>query len=91
MAGTPPNGGKRKVPAGPKAQPGGKGRGAASSRRQPKAQGIDPSKPAYGLLHGGNNSAEKLRSKANSMFGTGGRNTPTGQRQLTKKAKRQAY
>jgi hypothetical protein len=87
--GTPPNGGKRKVPAGPKTQPGKPSGKAASSRRQPKAQGIDPSKPAYGLLHGGNNSVEKLRSKANSMFGTGGRNTPTGQGNLTKKASRQ--
>jgi poly(3-hydroxybutyrate) depolymerase len=79
-----------KVPAGPKAQPGKAGK-KASSRKLAKPVGTDPSKPSYGILHGGNQSGDKLRAKANSMFGNGGRNTPTGQEQLTKKVKRQAY
>lgn len=64
---------------------------APSSVRQSKAAGITPGKPAYGILHGGNNSPEKLRSKAAKLFGTRGRNVPTGQARLESKARRQVY
>lgn len=86
--GAPPKGGKRKVPAGPKTQPGRVGR-AASSRKQAKAVGLDPGKPSWGILHGGNNSPEKLRAKTARLFRNGNRNTPTAQDQLSRKAKRQ--
>lgn len=62
---------------------------APSSTRQPKAQGITPGKTAYGILFGGNNSAQKLRAKASRVFGTSGRNVPNGQARLSSKAKRQ--
>lgn len=71
--------------------PGKEKRYARSSTKVPRPQGTDPSKPAYGLLHGGNQSNEVLTSKANRLLGTGSRNTPTGQDTLTKKVKRQAY
>lgn len=62
---------------------------AGSSRRKAKAHGITPGKTAYGILVGGNQSTEKLRSKANRIFRTGGRNTPNGQARLSGKARRQ--
>lgn len=71
--------------------PGKEKRYAKSSTKTPRPQGIQPGKPAYGLLHGGNQSTEVLTSKASRMFGNGSRNTPTGQETLTKKVKRQAY
>lgn len=72
-----------KVPAGPKAQPGKVGK-AASSRKQPKAVGIDPGNPHYGI---------KNTSKKHSSAVTqpNGRNVPTGQELLTRNVKRQAY
>jgi hypothetical protein len=70
--------------------PGGLRGKAKSSTRKPKPQGIKPGKEAsYGILHGGNQSTEKLSAKAGRMFGNGSRNTPTGQSRLESKAKRQ--
>lgn len=79
---------KRKVPKGPKAQPGKVGRKASATKKS-KPQGLDPSKPAYGIKLGGNQSEKKLRAKAASLFKTGSRNTPSAKKQLTGKAKRQ--
>lgn len=82
----------RRVPAGPKKVPTAGKRFARSSVKQPKPQGIQPGKEAsYGILHGGNQSTEKLMAKAGRMFGNGSRNIPTGQDKLTSKVKRQAY
>lgn len=64
------------------------GKPGASSVRQPKAKGISPSSPAWGILHSGGSSPEKLRNKANSTFGIG-RNPGNGQGRLSSKAKRQ--
>lgn len=66
-----------------------KGKGAPSSRKKQKAVGITPGKPAWGILARSGKSAESLRSRAASMFGTGGYSTPSGQSRLSKKAKRQ--
>jgi hypothetical protein len=74
---------KRKVPAGPKAQPAGKGY-AASSTRQSKARGIDPGNPQYGIV----NTTKKHKS---AITQPSGRNVPTGQSLLEGKAPRQAY
>lgn len=82
--GTPPNGGKRKVPAGPKAQPGGKGNGAASSRKQGKPTGIDPGGAFYGVKNTSSKNNKSAVTGAN-----GNRNTPSGQYLLSSKAKRQ--
>jgi hypothetical protein len=82
MAGTPPRGGKRKVPAGPKAQPTVKGKGAASSRKAQSPTGIDPSSPFYGIKSGRTKSKTPAGLKPN-------RDTPDGQSRLSNKAKRQ--
>jgi hypothetical protein len=83
---------QRKVPAGPKQVPTKGKRFARSSTKQPKAQGIKAGQQAaYGILHGGNQSTEKLMAKAGRMFGNGSRNTPTGQSRLESKVKRQVY
>lgn len=75
--GFPPNGGKRKVPAGPKEQPG----RAAKGRKQGQAAGVQPGKPGYGI---------KNTSRKHSSAVTGAsRNTPSGQGLLSGKAKRQ--
>ena len=79
---------KRRVPKGPTAQPKARGQ-KASGVKLAKAQGITPGKTAYGILHGGNNSVQKLRAKTSRMFGNGSRNTPNGQARLSSKAKRQ--
>jgi hypothetical protein len=72
-----------KVPAGPKAQPGKAGH-AASSRKQPKAAGIDPGNPHWGIKN-------TTRKHSSAITQPSGRNVPTGQEQLTKNVKRQAY
>lgn len=82
MAGTPPRGGKRKVPAGPKAQPSAKGKGAASSRKKATPTGIDPSSPFYGVK------AKQTNIKTPAGLKPS-RNTPSGQSRLSSKAKRQ--
>lgn len=73
---------QRKVPAGPKAQPGGKGKGAASSTRQSKAVGINPADPSYGIT----NTTKRHTSPVSQPTSF---NTPSGQRLLSGKAKRQ--
>jgi hypothetical protein len=68
--------------------PGKAKRFARSSTKQPKPQGTDPSNPAYGILHGGNQSVEVTAAKAARMFGNGSANT-SNQAQLARKARRQ--
>ena len=73
---------QRKVPAGPKAQP---GKGSKGSRKQASPTGIDPGNPHYGIK----NTAKKHGKGAITQ--PSGRNVPTGQDVLTSKVKRQAY
>lgn len=72
---------QRKVPAGPKAVPGGKGGSSASSTRKQTAVGISPSDLKYGI----SNTSRKHKSAVSSAS----RNTPSGQGVLASKAKRQ--
>lgn len=81
---------KRKVPAGPKAQPGKVGH-AASSRKQPKAKGIEPGQAKWGITQTGPGPLSKKANRASAMFGNASRNTPTGQGRLESKAHRQVY
>ena len=69
----------------PKGTLGGK---APSSTRQPRAVGIKPGKPAYGVRQDRGTTTERLRAKASRLFGTR-RSTPNGQVRLSGKAKRQ--
>lgn len=79
---------RAKAPKYPQGQVGRVGH-AKSSMRKPKAKGIDPSNPQYGIT-GASKSVEQLASRANSLFGTS-KATPTGQGRLESKAKRQVY
>lgn len=72
---------QRKVPAGPKAQPKKPSGKSASSTKQPKAKGIDPGNPQWGI--------QDTSRKHKSAVTGGGRNTPSGQARLSSKAKRQ--
>jgi hypothetical protein len=76
----------RKAPAGPTGTPGAPGtRYAPSSRKQPKPTGTDPGSPGYGIK---TNSTSNPIGKANSLFGTGNRDVPSGQGNLESKVKR---
>jgi hypothetical protein len=70
---------QRKVPAGPKAQPGVKGK-AASSRKLASPTGTDPSGAFWGIK----NTSKKHKSAVTGAS----RNTPSGQKALTSKARR---
>lgn len=71
----------RKVPAGPKVQPKKPSGKAASSTKKPKAKGIDPGNPQWGITN--------TSKKHSSAVTQGGRNIPSGQARLASKAKRQ--
>jgi hypothetical protein len=68
--------------------PGKAGRYAPSSRKQPSPTGLNPSNPAYGMKTGGGTSNPIARA-ARVTGTTTGRNLPSGQGNLEKKAPRQ--
>jgi hypothetical protein len=78
---------KPKAPKYPLGQPGSPGTTfAPSSRKAPKATGMDPADPNYGTMTGGDQ--KDPIGKGNSLFGSGNRNVPSGQGNLQSKASR---